>query len=89
LKINHTSKVLFQGSLNAVCFDRSFIVSGSKPSPENLTQAKQLGLGVLLMDLKRDQITSLLSPRIQGIGESARARLHKTLRRSGDESHVQ
>lgn len=48
-KLCDTQRAVEQAALNAVTFDRSVIVSKSRPTARYLAQARALGLGVTLM----------------------------------------
>src|ERR1035438_9281258 len=75
LKLHHTRRVLEQSSLNGLSFDRSCIVTASRPSQENLGQAVALGLGILLVNLVTNQVDLLLRPVLQDVGPTVRLRL--------------
>lgn len=49
LKLNHTRRALEQSALNSLSFDRSYVVTVSRPTGTNLLQAVELGIGLILM----------------------------------------
>ena len=89
LKLSDTRRVLYQAALNAVSFDRSFIVTASQPSFDNLEQARLLGLGVLVMNRQAGRITTVLTPITQSVNVIARRRLQVQIRTMSERSRVQ
>ncbi len=88
LKLRHTRRVLEQSSLNALSFDRSCIVTASRPSQENLAQAEALGLGILLMNLATGSVELLLSPVRQDIAPTVRLRLRSKIESGAGDVYV-
>jgi hypothetical protein len=79
LKLRHMRRALEQSSLNGVSFDRSCIVTASRPAKENLAQAEALGLGVMLVNLATDRVHLLLRPVLQDVGPVVRLRLRRQI----------
>ena len=75
LKLSRIPRVLEQSSLNGMSFDRSFIVTSSRPSPEHLAQAKTLGLGVVLLSPITGQTSLLLGAKLQDVVPTVRQRV--------------
>lgn len=80
LKLRHNRRALEQGALNAVTFDRSFVVTATRPSETNLDQARALGVGVLLVSIELGSVTVLVPAEIRQVHDSARRRLRAALR---------
>jgi len=79
LKLAHTRRVLEQSSLNGLSFDRSCIVTATRPSQPNLGQAAQLGLGVILVRPDSGLVELLLRPTTQKVEAAVRLRLRRKI----------
>lgn len=72
LKVGHTRRAFEQAALNAVAFDRSYVVLTHQPIAKNLSLARDLGLGLLMVNPPTGQVTRVLNARLQCIHPSVR-----------------
>lgn len=79
LKLAHTRKVLEQSSLNAIAFDRSYLVTATRPSTSNMENAHALGVGVVYVSLPVGIVRLLMAPRAPTIHPVVRRRLRAAL----------
>ena len=79
LKLRQTRRALEQGALNSLSFDRSYIVTASKPSQRNLVQAVQLGVGVILISPDSGRASALLVAPQGRVNPTVRNRLHSAM----------
>ncbi len=79
LKLGHTLRALEQSALNGISFDRSVIVTAAMPSPPNLAQAADLGLGVIVLSPVTGHATQLLSAKGQRVAPAVRQRVRTRL----------
>ena len=86
LKLRHNRRVLEQGALNAVTFDRSFVVTATRPSAVNLDHARALGVGVLLVSLEFESVSLLIPAEHRQVHASARRTLRVALRAKSEGS---
>lgn len=85
LKLRDNRRALEQGALNGVSFDRSFVVTASRPSPTTLEQAGALGIGVLLVSLSLDSVTILQRATTRQVHPVARQRLRSAIKARSQE----
>jgi hypothetical protein len=88
LKVAHNRRAIEQSYLNAVAFDRSYLVTATRPSPTNLVQAQAIGLGVVFISLTRGGVSLLLAPRQAEVHLQVRARLRRALQQRGSTASV-
>jgi hypothetical protein len=82
LKVQHNRRAIEQAARNTLTFDRSYIVTSSKPGPELEDLARALGIGVVVID---DGQVLLASPPAQHHVrlKDVRARLRNAIRTRG------
>jgi len=79
LKLGALGRALEQASLNRLAFDRSYVVTASKPRPENLDLAAATGIGIIMV--RKHKVEQVLqSPRI-GRDPLVRKRLLEAIRK--------
>lgn len=88
LKLSHNRRVIEQSYLNGASFDRSYLVTGTRPNRLNMEAASQLGLGVVHVDLDRGSIALLHPAHRSPVHPLVRRRLRETIRRRGERSDV-
>lgn len=88
LKLAHNRRVIEQSYLNGASFDRSYLVTGTRPNRSNMEEAVQLGLGVIHIDLALGNIALLRPARQSPVHPIVRRRLRDTIRRRGEKSDV-
>ena len=74
MKLGSFHRVLEQAMYNRLSFDRSWAVVDGRPLDRNLDQARENGIGVILL---RDRMVVLASPVRQSRSAPVRARLRK------------
>lgn len=79
LKLSHTRRALHQAALNLMSFDRNLVVTASRPTAANLDQARNMGIGVILLNPQDESCSALLSPRPQSVLPIVRKRLRESL----------
>lgn len=75
LKLRDNSRALSQAMLNALAFDRSYIVTMTMPSQSTLDTAAGAGIGIVLVSDDLAQSTIVLSPQVNRASERVRTRL--------------
>jgi hypothetical protein len=77
LKIGRLQRVIEQASYNRASFHRSWIVTGNRPKPEGLGWARDLGVGLLVV--QGDAVLPLLQPADQQPHPAAVKRLRAAI----------
>ncbi len=88
LKLSHNRRVMEQSYLNGTSFDRSYLVTGTRPSSVKMEAASQLGLGVIHVDLDCGKVALLRPAPRSPVHPVVRRRLRDAIRRRGQRSHV-
>lgn len=88
LKLAHNRRAIEQSYLNGVAFDRSYLVTATRPSAGNLAQARALGLGVILVSPTTGSIELFLTPKRASVHPKMRAKLRSALARRGGNTGV-
>jgi hypothetical protein len=80
LKLGGFSRVLEQAIYNSMSFDRSWIVVGATPLPDNIEVARAEGIGIIQIGAR---VQSVLLPHEERISPMVRTRLRQTFARTG------
>lgn len=88
LKLSHNRRVIEQSYLNGASFDRSYLVTGTRPNVANMEAASRLGLGVVHVDLDRGNVALLRPAHRSPVHPAVRRRLRDSIRRRGERFHV-
>ncbi|MDJ0459826.1 hypothetical protein PUN71_021695 [Arthrobacter sp. NQ7] len=78
MKMGSFHRVLEQAMYNRLSFDRSWIVVNHRPTPKNLEQARENGIGVIVLD---DKMSILLWASRQPVSPVIRAKIRAIFRR--------
>lgn len=88
LKLSHNQRAIEQSYLNGVSFDRSYLVTGTRPNLRNMESAVALGLGVVHISLDRGAVTLLQSAPRFPVHPIVRRRLREAIRMRGSSTDV-
>jgi hypothetical protein len=88
LKLSHNQRAIEQSYLNGVSFDRSYLVTGTRPNLRNMESAVALGLGVVHISLDRGAVTLLHSAPRSRIHPIVRRRLREAIEMRGGSTDV-
>jgi hypothetical protein len=77
LKIGRLQRVMEQAAYNRESFHRSWVVTGNRPREEGLDWARELGVGLLVV--QQDAISALVTPTVQRPHPAALKRLRATI----------
>lgn len=77
LKIGRLQRVLEQAAYNRASFHRSWVVTGNRPKSEGLRWARELGVGLIVV--QGEGVTPLLVPAVRRPHSAALARLRAAI----------
>jgi hypothetical protein len=83
LKLAHNRRAMEQSYLNGVAFDRSYLVTATRPSPTNLEQAKSQGIGVIHVALTSAEVSLVLPAALQRVDPRVRLKLRRVMAARG------
>lgn len=83
LKLSHNRRVIEQSYLNGTSFDRSYLVTATRPNSVNMETASELGLGVVHVDLDSDAVSLLRPAHRSPVHPIVRRRLREAIRKRG------
>ena len=86
LKVANSRRAIQQASNNRLAFDRSYVVTVTRPSPQNCRHAEEAGVGVILLREGNAQV--IIESVGQPVVKSLRRRLADTIRTRMN-NHVQ
>jgi len=84
LKLAHNRRALEQSYLNGVSFDRSYLVTATRPAPSNLQQAANFGLGIIYVSPAHNDVSLVVPSRAAKIHPQVRQKLRRALTSRGD-----
>lgn len=84
LKLRNNGRAIEQASYNRLSFDRSYVVTATRPTDHNLKQARQSGVGMLVIDQPTQTVELILESPVRTVLPVVRARLLKKLRDYGE-----
>lgn len=84
LKLAHNRRAIEQSYLNGAAFDRSYLVTATRPSPVNRAQAEALGVGVIFVDLGVQKVSLVLPSRRADVSAAVRTRLRNAIVRRSE-----
>ncbi len=82
LKIGRLQRVLEQAAYNQASFHRSWVVTGNQPKTDGLRWARDLGVGLLVV--QAGIVTALTSPTLRNPHPAAVTRLRTAIRARGE-----
>lgn len=82
LKLRHNTRAIEQAALNARAFDRSYVVTMTRPSASNVQLASALGVGIILVSSDLRRISLVVRPTAPRPRATVRRRLRVTLNAS-------
>ena len=85
LKLADNRRAIEQAAYNALSFDRSYVVTGTMPSPEITQLARDHGVGVIVITSRTAGPVFMVAPSHGSVGGTVRRRLLSTLRHHGTE----
>lgn len=88
LKLSHNRRALEQSHLNAVTFDRSYLVTATPLGAANLSRAAAMGVGVVVCNLRLGQVRLIVPPRVGDVDPRVRTRLRQQIVRRRAGQHV-
>ena len=80
LKLRHNTRAIEQAALNRRAFDRSYVVTMTRPSAANFDLASDLGVGLILMSPSMEGLSLILSPEARRPSPAVRRRLRDSIR---------
>jgi len=85
LKLADNRRAIEQAAYNALSFDRSYVVTGTMPTPELIELATVHAVGVIVIQSLSTEPVVVVDPRSQPVRSSVRKRLLATIRSHGKE----
>ena len=85
LKLADNRRAIEQAAYNALSFDRSFVVTGTRPSPATMYMAERHAVGIIVIRPEQSIPHTVVHPVNQSVSGPVRKRLLTTLRDRGVE----